>query len=66
MTETKLRIGETYQLIPLPKEDRKDGVIYLNSSRTFRLLAVDDDQAWIKCTENGNRYVMDSWRLKNY
>lgn len=64
--ETTLEIGQTYQLIPIDREDREDGVIYLNSNRTFRLLSLDDEAAWIKCTETGKRFVMDAWRLRNY
>lgn len=66
MIATTLQIGHTYKLVSLPREERKDGVIYLNRSRVFRLLAVDEEEAWIKCIDNDKRFVVDAWRLKNY
>lgn len=66
MTATQLIPGQTYQLTSLPMDQRKDGVIYLSGTRTFKLLTLDEDVAWIKCTESGKRFVVKADRLRSF
>lgn len=66
MTATHLIIGQTYQLAPVAPEQREDGVIYLSPSRTFKLIAIDGQEAWVRCTSLGNSFVVKADRLRNY
>lgn len=71
MTETRptiqLEINHTYQLIPLDKSKRRDGVIYISTARTFFLRSIfSDATCTIECTTTGKEMNVPINRLRHY
>lgn len=63
---TTLTINSLYQLRRLPIEERLPGVVYLHGNRVFRLLAVEDKEAWVKCTITFKTFIVNVDRLINF
>lgn len=66
MTATQPVTGQIYQLAPIPVSEREDGVIYLSGSRTFKLIAIDGLDAWVRCMTLGTSFVVRASRLRNF
>jgi len=62
-----LYINSTYQLAPLPLEQRTPGTIYINCSRTWELLEIyNDATVLVRCKEIGRSVIVGIERLRNY